>query len=413
MQSPDVIANDAGHQRVTVAALFVAYLAGFGVFIPFFPVWLGFLGLSAGWIAVLVAVPLVIRVLTTSFVADLAERADDPRQPLLWLSIATVLLFAILPVLDLLGGETFSVSSPWVLLMVIAAMAVGWNALLPLCDALGIQVSKQTGTAYGILRVGGSISFVVVSFAAGVAIDRYGVSIIPWLILAAFSSLIVVSLLLPESVRHKPADAGSAVHAAKMRSGWVCFLRRKGAMSVFIGAGLMQASHAMLYSFGSLSWGSQGFSETSIGLLWAFGVVCEVVLFFVSAPIIARIGARGLLIVGGIGATIRWVALAFAPDLFATAALQVLHALSFGMSHLALIAYTTRRARPRELRAAQGVYGVVSGALMAAATLAAGPLYEQFGAFSYMAMAGMTALGVAIIVVNRVRIPGGEPNRTA
>ena len=408
MQPPDSIATDAGHQRVTVAALFAAYLAGFGVFLPFFPVWLDFLGLTAGWIAVLVAVPLVIRVLTTSFVADLAERSDDPRRPLLWLSVATVLLFAILPVLDLLGGDIVPVGSPWVILVVIAAMAVGWNALLPLCDALGIQVSKQTGTAYGILRVWGSISFVVVSFAAGAAVDRYGVAIIPWLVLVALCLMVLVSLFLPASVRHTPSGAGSAVHAAKMRSGWVFFLRRKGAMSVFIGAGLMQASHAVLYGFGSLSWAAQGFSETAIGLLWAFSVVCEVILFFVSAPIIARIGARGLLILGGIGATIRWIAFAFAPDLAATAALQVLHAVSFGMTHLALIAYTARRARPRELRAAQGVYGVVSGALMAAATLIAGPLYAQFGPFAYMAMAGMTVVGVAIIVVNRVRIPGGR-----
>jgi PPP family 3-phenylpropionic acid transporter len=77
------------------------------------------------------------------------------------------------------------------------------------------------------------------------------------------------------------------------------------------------------------------------------------------------------------------------------------------MTHLALITYVQRRARPRELRAAQGVYGVVSGGLMAVATLAAGPLYAAFGAMAYLGMGAMTALGVVIIFVNRVRIPGG------
>lgn len=414
MQPPASIATQAGHQRVTVAALFAAYLAGFGVFIPFFPVWLDWLGLSAGWIAVLVATPLVVRVLTTSLVTDAAERFDDPRRPLLGLSIATAGLFAIIPLAGLVPSFSTLFASPWAILLVVGLMAVGWNALLPLSDALGIQFSRQSGISYGSVRVWGSIAFIAASFGGGALLDVYGPPLVPWMVLVTFLLMVMATASLPRSFiqpKVAGADAGaaktSAVPAPKLRSGWLFFARRKGAMSVFLGAGLMQASHAVLYGFGSLSWAAQGFSETAIGLLWSFGVVCEIVLFAVSAPIIARLGARGLLIIGGLGATLRWVIFAFSPDLAFTAVLQILHAFSFGMTHLALISYIARRARPRELRAAQGVYGVVSGAIMAIATLAAGPMYEAFGAGAYMAMAGMTALGAAIIIVNRVRIPGG------
>lgn len=389
-----------------MAALFAAYLAGFGVFLPFFPVWLDWLGLSAGWIAVLVAVPLIVRVLTTSLVTDFAERFDDPRIPLFGLSLITALVFAVLPVSGLVPSWSLMFSNPLALLAVVALMAIGWNALLPLSDALGIQLSRQSGADYGRIRVWGSIAFIVVSFGAGALVDRYGPALVPWLVLATFAVLVVVTGCLPRSFVQPKLIQSTSAAAPKLRSGWVFFLRRKGAMSVFIGAGLMQASHAMLYGFGSLSWANQGFSETAIGLLWAFGVFCEIVLFAVSAPIIARLGARGLLIIGGLGATLRWVIFAFTPDLAFTAGLQILHAFSFGMTHLALISYISRRARPRELRAAQGVYGVVSGAIMATATLAAGPAYQAFGASAYLAMAVMTALGVAIIFINRLRVPG-------
>lgn len=410
MQRLASIATQAGHQRVTVAALFAAYFAGFGVFLPFFPVWLDWLGLNTSWIALLVAVPLIVRVATMSLVTDAAERFDDPRIPLVGLSVATLLLFAILPLSGLFSQMEAVVTNPWMVLAIIALMAVAWNALLPLSDALGIQLSRQSGADYGRVRVWGSIGFIVVSFGAGALIDTYGPSLVPWLILISFVALVLVSISLPKSFVQPEAASSSAnggVKRAKLRSGWVFFLRRKGAMSVFIGCGLMQASHALLYGFGSLSWAEQGFSGTSIGILWSFGVLCEIVLFAVSAPIIARLGARGLLILGGLGATFRWTVFAFSPDFAFTFGLQILHAFSFGMTHLALITYVTRRARPRELRGAQGVYGVVSGALMAVATLAAGPLYESFGAGAYSVMGVITFAGVVIVFINRLRVPGG------
>ncbi len=411
MQRLAFIATQAGHQRVTVAALFAAYFAGFGVFLPFFPVWLDWLGLSAGWIALLVAVPLIVRVATMSLVTDAAEHFDDPRLPILGLSVATFLLFAVLPVSSLFSSMATVFTSPWSLLVIIALMAVGWNALLPLSDALGIQLARQSGADYGRVRVWGSIGFIAVSFGAGAVIDVYGPDLVPWLVLVSFGLLVLVSVSLPRSFVQPKADVArgdGGEKRTKLRSGWLFFLRRKGAMSVFIGCGLIQASHAVLYGFGSLSWAEQGFSETSIGMLWSFGVLCEIVLFAVSAPVIARLGARGLLILGGLGATIRWIVFAFSPDLGFTFGLQVFHAFSFGMTHLALISYVARRARPRELRGAQGVYGVVSGALMAVATLAAGPLYASFGAGAYSVMGVMTFAGVVIIFVNRLRVPGGR-----
>ena len=418
MQPDSSIATQAGHQRVTVALLFAAYLAGFGVFLPFFPVWLDALGMSASWIAVLVAVPLVTRVLTTSLVADAAERFDDPRMPLFGLSLATMAVFAILPLSTLAPATSGLFTNPWAVLVLLAVVAVAWNALLPLCDALGIQVARQSGVAYGRMRVWGSIAFIAASFLAGGLVERYGALVVPWLVLATFIVLVAVTAGLPASLSqpegaNRGQGQGAIAHVARprLRSGWLFFLRRKGAVSVFIGAGLIQASHAVLYGFASLSWAAQGFSETTIGLLWAFGVLCEIVLFAVSAPIVARIGARGLLILGGIGASVRWLLLALSPDLAVTALVQVLHAFSFGMSHLAVIAYVQRRARARELRGAQGVYGVVSGAIMAVATLACGPLYEAFGTRAYLAMVLMTLVGSAIIIVNRLRVPGSAPRR--
>src|SRR4029079_17441592 len=78
---------------------------------------------------------------------------------------------------------------------------------------------------------------------------------------------------------------------------------------LFVG-GLIQASHAVLYSFGSIHWRSLGFSGFDTGIFWAMGVSCEILLFSQSGRAIRAVGPFGLLVLGGVAAIIRWTAYA-------------------------------------------------------------------------------------------------------
>jgi len=120
-------------------------------------------------------------------------------------------------------------------------------------------------------------------------------------------------------------------------------------------ASLIQSSHAVYYSFGSLNWRAQGISDGMIGVLWSVGVLTEVALFAVSGRIIALCGTARLLMFAGIAAVFRWGFMAIDPPLWATALLQTLHAMSFGAAHIAAIHFLThavpsRRHGPRALR---------------------------------------------------------------
>ena len=60
-----------------------------------------------------------------------------------------------------------------------------------------------------------------------------------------------------------------------------------------IGAGACtQASHGALYAFGSIHWRDLGFSSATIGLLWAVGVVAEILVFAVLGRSVGRGSAR-------------------------------------------------------------------------------------------------------------------------
>ncbi len=149
----------------------------------------------------------------------------------------------------------------------------------------------------------------------------------------------------------------------------------------------------MYYGFSSLDWQADGLDSTAIGALWALGVIAEIVLFAVSGRL--PLGPIALLMLGGVGALVRWGAMALDPAPVWLPLLQCLHGLSFGATHLGAIAFMVRAA-PAEIGAtAQGYLAVAQGLVMAAAMGLAGLLYGRDGNLAYAAMALMGAAGAA------------------
>jgi hypothetical protein len=57
---------------------------------------------------------------------------------------------------------------------------------------------------------------------------------------------------------------------------------------------LIQGAHAAYYGFAPLFWRSQGFSDSTIGLLIAEGIIAEVALFAWGRRLVERLGPAGL-----------------------------------------------------------------------------------------------------------------------
>jgi PPP family 3-phenylpropionic acid transporter len=106
-----------------------------------------------------------------------------------------------------------------------------------------------------------------------------------------------------------------------------------------------------------------------------------------------------LLMLGGLGGALRWTAMAFDPPTFALPLLQLLHALSFGATHLGALTYLARHAPVGQGATAQGYLAIALGAAMAAAMGLSGVLYQAFGGASYAAMALAAIVGGACALV--------------
>ena len=99
---------------------------------------------------------------------------------------------------------------------------------------------------------------------------------------------------------------------------------------------------------------------------------------------------------GGAAAVVRWTALAYSPPLWALFPLQALHTLSFAATFLASLQLVEKLSTPANASAAQTINSALSGGLlMGVATIGSGWLYDVVGAKGYLAMALMSALGLA------------------
>jgi PPP family 3-phenylpropionic acid transporter len=159
---------------------------------------------------------------------------------------------------------------------------------------------------------------------------------------------------------------------------------------------LIQGSHAVYYAFATIHWQAAGLSAGVIGLLWAEGVVAEVALFLWGRRLADRLGAPGLAALAAGAGLLRWGVTAETTALPALALVQVLHGATFGAMHLA--AMRVLAGLPAgQAATAQTLHGALGpGLAMGLLTLAAGPLFQDFGGRAFWGMAGLCALALPL-----------------
>ncbi len=357
---------------------YAAYFLYGGVQLPFFPLWLQARGLDPGTIGLVIAVPMLARILVTPFVAHQADRRQALKAALVIAAGGGALAMAVVGLLD--GGPA--------ILIGVCVAACFFSPLLALSDAYAITGLKARGRAYGPVRLWGSVAFIAANVGAGALLGVLAPGNLIWLIVAALGITCVAALRLDPLPAAAPAP--SPATPAAPRTLW----RNPAFLAVLGAAALIQGSHALYYGFSTLDWRAAGHGGVTIGVLWGTGVAAEIVLFALSARLPARLGPALLLAIGGLGAALRWTATAFEPPLALLLPLQFLHAASFGAAHLGAMGYLARTVPPQLAATAQGMLATVSGIAMASATGLSGLLFAAAGSMAYLAMAAMALAGL-------------------
>jgi PPP family 3-phenylpropionic acid transporter len=367
-----------------LAAFYAAFFGFSGVTMPFFPAWLQAKGLDSRATGIVLAVPMFIRLISVPSLARFADRRSAFRGALIASAFGSALAYVVL--------SQASGFVPVVLAVALAALATA--PTLPLLDAYALKGLALRGRAYGPVRLWGSVAFVFANFGAGFVIDRIAPIQIIWLL---FGSLVIVAAV-SLTLRPIAPDVGPAEHIDAASGKLLLSL---GFWVFTGGASLIQASHAVYYGFSVLDWRAKGLDAASIGGLWGLAVIAEIALFAVSARFPQRIGSLGLLGVGAFGAVLRWGVMSLDPPLVLLPMLQLLHAFSFGATHLGSMQVLARHAAARQFATAQGDFATALALVMAGGMALSGALYADLGDRAYAAMALAAALGGVFVLSAR------------
>jgi PPP family 3-phenylpropionic acid transporter len=209
-----------------MAMFYAAFFAFTGIQMPYLPAWLGAKDLDARQIGIVLAVPMLLRVVAVPFATRLIDRCFAAKAALTLAAALSAAGYAVM-------GTT---SGFLAIAVAYAAISMVYSPVLPLADSYGLRGLNARGLAYGPVRLWGSVAFIFANMAGGVFLATLGAADLVWVLTAAMAVIVGAALLLPSDATGKAEKKPAA--GGLWRSGLF--------VTVVVGASLIQASHAVM-----------------------------------------------------------------------------------------------------------------------------------------------------------------------
>jgi len=391
--SSDAGAGKAGTTNTRALRAMLAaclFYAAFGGLIQWFPIWLieerGFTGEQLGLV---ISIAGIGRIIAGPLTSAWADGQRDRRAPIQLLSVIT--LFS-------LGGLWFSQAFGVSFALAFVAEVTFW-ALIAFLEAALLRLTKPgLFPSYGVARGLASLSFVVGNVAVGMLVDWGGNVTIWWWLMLTVAGLLAASYsMAPEPV----SRSSEPPFSQRLADGFAMIRRPEFALLIF-GCGLIQAGHQFYYIFGTKLWIDElGVSGTMAGWLFAFGVIIEAGFLMFVAPRIEHVRPATLMLIGGLGALVRWSLMATSPSLELLIPLQALHAVSFACTFLGAMRGIQMMWGDDRTPTAQMMFMAIATApAQALASWIAGLVFDTgVGSQGYLAMTGVVAAGTVLVFI--------------
>ena len=330
------------------AALSCAYFAAIGGFNPYSPLWYKELGLPVVAIGILVSLQSWTRLFAPYAWGALADRTGRRVQIMRWASLASFVAglgFLLPPAFGSLAAATF-------------LMFVFNAAIVPMSETIiATQLLTASGgmdaRRYGLVRMWGSIGFLVSVVAMGWWYQSHGMKAFALTTVVLLAVIVVCAWRVPL----QPVAPHHA-HEPSLPVGQV--LRRPEVRWFFASVFLTVLAHSALYAFFSLYLDVLGYSKLVVGLLWAVSVVVEIIWFAFQGRLLERGTLHRWLIAAALLAALRFgLTAAFGATLWLLVLVQCSHAVTFAAQHTACIALVTRYFPGRLRGRGQALYSVL------------------------------------------------------
>ena len=339
------------------------YFATLGAFIPYFGLYLSDSGFNAIEIGQLMAVIMGTKIIAPYLWGWIADHRGN--------RLSIIRLGAVLAAMGYAGiffGNTY-----WWLFLVLFVFSFFWNAILPQFEALTFNHLANNEHQYSWIRMWGSVGFVAAVISVGWLLNSIEIAKLPIVVIVLLTGIILSTFFITDH---------QGVHHEKGHLSIFKILKNKHILALLIACLLVQASHGPYYTFYTIYAESHGYGHSWIGILWAIGVLSEVVAFALMPWLVKRFGLRTLLLASLFSGSLRWLLIGFFIDnIYIMAFAQIFHASTFGVYHAVAIAYIHQYFKGKNQGKGQALYSSVSFGLGGAiGSLYGGYLWESSGA---------------------------------
>ena len=369
-----------------LSSFYFAYFALLGGVAPFLALYFHHLGFSAARIGELVAIPMLMRCLAPSLWGWLGDATGRRLAIVRFGALATAVSFT---------GIFLRQDYLW-LALIMALHSFFWHAVLPQFEAITLAHLGERSERYSQVRLWGSVGFIATVVGLGLLLQGASLDVYPAVMLGIMVAIFLCSLLVP----------GAPVRARQQGErveGFMTQLRRPGVLAFFVCVALMQLSHGPYYTFLTLHLESIGYSRSVIGVMWALGVVAEILLFLVMTRVLIRFSLKQLLVASFLLAGLRWLLLGTLADQFLVLLFaQLLHAATFGSFHVAAVHFVQRTFSERFQGQGQALYATLAGIGGALGALYSGYSWNTLGPFWTFTLASAAAFAAALLMYRRV-----------
>jgi len=376
-----------------LSSFYLCYFGLLGVLVPYWALYLRDMGFSAVEIGLLMAMPQLTKVGAPNLWSWLADRSGR--------RLGVIRLGNLLAAIIFIG--VFFVQDFWSMMLILAGFSFFWNAVLAQFEVITLETLGERSNSYSLVRLWGSVGFILAVLSMGLMLDRAPVAIVPYVLLRFLWAIWFCTLMLPE--RESPSYGDS-------RRPLLDILKRPDVLAFFLCAFLMQMSHGPYYTFYTIYLVDAGISRSVAGQLWAAGVLAEVLLFLFMHRLLARWHPGNIMLISLLLAAIRWLLIGLIPHSMPVLVFaQILHAASFGSFHAASIAWLHGTFKGGNAGQGQALYSSIGfGAGWAAGATLSGLVWERWQGSSFI-FASLLALVAALLAMRFLDKPSG-PERT-
>ena len=370
-----------------LSSFYLFYFALLGSTAPFLALYFDHLGFSSARIGELVAIPMLMRCVAPNLWGWLGDYTGRRLAIVRFGAACTLLSFSLIFI---------DKSYAW-LALVMALHAFFWHAVLPQFEVITLAHLQGQTARYSQIRLWGSIGFILTVVGLGRLFEWLSLDIYPVALVIIMGGIVLSSLWVPNA--QPPASENRAAG-----EGFLKQLRSPGVLAFYGCVALMQLSHGPYYTFLTLHLEHLGYSRGVIGMLWALGVVAEVLMFLAMSRILVRFSVRRVLLASFLLAALRWLLLGTLADhLWVLLLAQVMHAATFGSFHAAAIHFVQRSFGARQQGQGQALYAALAGTGGALGALYSGYSWNLLGPATTFSIASIAALAAAVMIATRMK----------